>query len=72
MVLQTYQFFSSKKMVLQAKESLADLYDQIKRNALKKDLAGSTTIMILCHPDVDALCSLRILVVSGVLKLRKY
>ena len=61
--LNSSTFVSGKKMVVQAKESFVDLYGQIKRNALSKSFAGSSTVMILCHPDVDSLCSLRILVV---------
>jgi hypothetical protein len=50
-------------MVLQAQDLLLDLYSQIKHRALSKNTVGTGTVMILVHPDLDGICSLRILAV---------
>jgi hypothetical protein len=54
---------SFSPMVLQVQDRVDELYQRIKTKALSKDSAGIGTIMILVHPDLDAICAVRILVV---------
>jgi hypothetical protein len=50
-------------MGFQVPDLLLDLYQQLKLRALSQDAAGFATVLILVHPDIDSICSLRILTV---------